>query len=170
MKDITLKQIAETLGISITTVSKALKDYPDVSSKTKKSVLELASSLQYTPNSFAVNLRTKESKTIGLIIPEVVHHFFSNVINGIIEEAEKSGYLVIILQSNESLTLEKKQVELLINKRVDGIIMSLSIYRCSILMYFTPQCRYRIFRNTTIENWSTNVRFWLINLYITQYV
>jgi LacI family transcriptional regulator len=126
MKDITLKQIAETLGISITTVSKALKDYPDVSSKTKKSVLELANSLQYTPNSFAVNLRTKESKTIGLIIPEVVHHFFSNVINGIIEEAEKSGYLVIILQSNESLALEKKQVELLINKRVDGIIMSLS--------------------------------------------
>ncbi len=126
MKDITLKQIAETLGISITTVSKALKDYPDVSSKTKKSVLELAQNLQYTPNSFAVNLRTKESKTIGLIIPEVVHHFFSSVINGIIEEAEKSGYLVIILQSNESLTLEKKQVELLINKRVDGIIMSLS--------------------------------------------
>ncbi|MFI0425655.1 MAG: LacI family DNA-binding transcriptional regulator [Flavobacterium sp.] len=126
MKDITLKQIADTLGISITTVSKALKNYPDVSPKTKNAVLELAKSLQYTPNSFAVNLRTKESKTIGLIIPEVVHHFFSNVINGIIEEAEKSGYLVIILQSNESLELEKKQVELLINKRVDGIIMSLS--------------------------------------------
>ena len=52
----------------------------------------------YTPNSFAVNLRTKESKTIGLIIPEVVHHFFSSVVNGIIAEAEKNGYLVIILQ------------------------------------------------------------------------
>lgn len=126
MKDITLKQIAETLGISITTVSKALKDYPDVSKKTRKAVLDLAASLQYTPNSFAVNLRTKESKTIGLIIPEVVHHFFSNVINGIIAEAEKNGYLVIILQSNESLELEKKQVALLLNKRVDGIVMSLS--------------------------------------------
>lgn len=126
MKDITLKQIAETLGISITTVSKALKNYPDVSEKTKKSVLDLAQSLQYTPNSFAVNLRTKESRTIGLIIPEVVHHFFSNVINGIIAEAEKNGYLVIILQSNESLELEKKQVALLLNKRVDGIVMSLS--------------------------------------------
>jgi len=126
MKETTLKQIAETLGISITTVSKALKNYPDVSEKTKKKVLELAQTLQYTPNSFAVNLRTKESRTIGLIIPEVVHHFFSNVINGIIAEAEKNGYLVIILQSNESLELEKKQVELLINKRVDGIIMSLS--------------------------------------------
>jgi LacI family transcriptional regulator len=126
MKEITLKQIAETLGISITTVSKALKNYPDVSPKTKKMVLELAEQLQYTPNSFAVNLRTKESKTIGLIIPEVVHHFFSNVVNGIIAEAEKNGYLVIILQSNESLELEKKQVALLINKRVDGIVMSLS--------------------------------------------
>lgn len=126
MKETTLKQIAETLGISITTVSKALKNYPDVSAKTRKKVLELSQELHYTPNSFAVNLRTKESRTIGLIIPEVVHHFFSNVINGIIAEAEKNGYLVIILQSNESLELEKKQVELLINKRVDGIIMSLS--------------------------------------------
>lgn len=126
MKETTLKQIAETLGISITTVSKALKDYPDVSAKTKNKVLELAQSLQYTPNSFAVNLRTKESRTIGLIIPEVVHHFFSNVINGIIAEAEKNGYLVIILQSNESIELERKQVGLLLNKRVDGIIMSLS--------------------------------------------
>lgn len=126
MKETTLKQIAETLGISITTVSKALKNYPDVSEKTKQSVLDLAHNLQYTPNSFAVNLRMKESKTIGLIIPEVVHHFFSSVVNGIIAEAEKNGYLVIILQSNESIDLEKKQVELLINKRVDGIILSLS--------------------------------------------
>jgi LacI family transcriptional regulator len=126
MKETTLKEIAETLGISITTVSKALKNYSDVSEKTRKAVVALAEELNYTPNSFAVNLRTKESKTIGLIIPEVVHHFFSSVINGIIAEAEKNGYLVIILQSNESLELEKKQVALLINKRVDGIIMSLS--------------------------------------------
>ena len=126
MKETTLKEIAETLGISITTVSKALKNYSDVSEKTRKAVIALAEELSYTPNSFAVNLRTKESKTIGLIIPEVVHHFFSNVINGIIAEAEKKGYLVIILQSNESLELEKKQVALLVNKRVDGIIMSLS--------------------------------------------
>ncbi|WMW77647.1 LacI family DNA-binding transcriptional regulator [Flavobacterium sp. 20NA77.7] len=126
MKNITLKQIAETLGISITTVSKALKGYTDVNENTRKSVLELAERLQYTPNSFAVNLRTQESKTIGLVIPEVVHHFFSNVIRGIIEEAEKNGYLVIILQSSESVASEKKQIELLLQKRVDGIIISLS--------------------------------------------
>jgi LacI family transcriptional regulator len=126
MKETTLKEIADILGISITTVSKALQNKPDVSKKTIEKVIALAEELNYTPNSFAVNLRTKESKTIGLIIPEVVHHFFSNVIKGIIAEAEKKGYLVIILQSNESLELEKKQVSLLINKRVDGIIMSLS--------------------------------------------
>ena len=126
MRETTLKEIADILGISVTTVSKALKNYPDVSEKTKKAVIDLAEKLHYIPNSFAVNLRTKESKTIGLIIPEVVHHFFSGVVNGIIDEAEKNGYLVIILQSNESLELEKKQVALLINKRVDGIIMSLS--------------------------------------------
>lgn len=126
MKNATLKEIASKLGISITTVSKALKNYSDVSDKTRRAVTTLAEELKYTPNSFAVNLRTKESKTIGLIIPDVVHHFFSNVINGIIARAEKNGYLVIIVQSNESLELEIKQVALLINKRVDGIIMSLS--------------------------------------------
>lgn len=110
MTPTTLRQIAETLGISIPTVSKALKDYPDVSKKTKAMVKELAKTLNYKPNSFAVNLRTKESKTIGIIIPEIVHHFFSNVIKGIISQAEKKGYLVIILQSNESYELEKNKL------------------------------------------------------------
>ena len=122
----TLKNIADKLGISVTTVSKALKGYSDVSPKTKAAVLKLAQELNYTPNEFAVNLRTQASKTIGLIIPEVVHHFFSNVINGIIDEAEKNNYLVIILQCSESKEMERKQVRLLLNKRVDGIIMSLS--------------------------------------------
>lgn len=125
-KQTTLKIIAERLNISVTTVSKALKNYTDVSPTTRALVIDLAKELNYMPNEFAVSLRTQESRTIGLIIPEVVHHFFSNVINGIIAEAEKNNYLVIILQSNESLELEKKQVQLLINKRVDGIMMSIS--------------------------------------------
>lgn len=126
MNNPTLKEIAAQLGISITTVSKSLKGYSDVSEKTKKAVIELAQKLHYTPNSFAVNLRTKESKTIGLIIPTLVHDFFSSVIKGILEEAEKRDYMVIILQSNEKLEFEKKQIDLLLNKRVDGILMSLS--------------------------------------------
>lgn len=126
MKQITLKEIAETLKMSVSTVSKALKDYPDVSKKTKRLVKETAELMNYKPNAFAVNLRTKESKTIGIIIPEVVHHFFSSVIKGIISKAEKKGYLVIILQSNESYELEKKQLDLLLSKRVDGILISLA--------------------------------------------
>lgn len=126
MKPTTLKDIAEQLNISVTTVSKALKGYPDISKKTKAKVKELAKTLNYRPNTFAVNLRTKESKTIGLIIPVIVHHFFSNVIKGIIAQAEKKGYLVIILQSNESYELEKKQLDLLMSQRVDGIIISLA--------------------------------------------
>ena len=126
MKPITLQEIADTLGISVSTASKALKDYPDVSQRTKRLVKELAATLNYTPNSFAVNLRTKESMTIGLIIPEVVHHFFSSVIKGIIYQAEKKGYLVITLQSNESYELEKKQIALLMRKNVDGILISLA--------------------------------------------
>lgn len=126
MKPVTLKQIAEQLNISVTTVSKALKDYPDISKKTKAMVKELAKTLNYKPNTFAVNLRTKESKTVGLIIPEIVHHFFSSVIKGIIAQAEKKGYLVITLQSNESYKLEKKQIDLLLSHRVDGILISLA--------------------------------------------
>ena len=126
MKDATLKQIATQLGVSITTVSKALKNYPDVSPKTKKAVVELSTKLNYTPNSFAVNLRTKESKIIGLIIPTVDYNFFSKVFEGVLIEAEKRKYLVIILRSNEKLEVEKKQIELLLKKRVDGILISLS--------------------------------------------
>ena len=123
---VTLKQIAEELGISVATVSKALKDYSDVNKKTRALVRETAHRLNYKPNSFAVNLRTKESKTIGIIIPEIVHHFFSSVIKGIVSQAEKKGYLVIMLQSNESYELEKKQLDLLISKRVDGVLISLA--------------------------------------------
>lgn len=123
---VTLKQIAEELGISVATVSKALKEYSDVNKKTRALVRETAHRLNYKPNSFAVNLRTKESKTIGIIIPEIVHHFFSSVIKGIVSQAEKKGYLVIMLQSNESYELEKKQLDLLISKRVDGVLISLA--------------------------------------------
>ncbi len=126
MSKVTLKKIAEVLGISPATVSKALKDYPDISKATKIKVQELAKTLNYKPNSVAQSLRNQESRIIGLIIPQIVHHFFSNIINGVIQAAAKKGYMVITLQSNESYELEKKQIELLIEKNVDGILISLS--------------------------------------------
>tara|TARA_B110000503_G_scaffold46781_1_gene76334 strand:- start:1816 stop:2835 length:1020 start_codon:yes stop_codon:yes gene_type:complete len=126
MAKITLRLIADTLGISVATASKALKDYPDISQKTKRDVKELAATLKYKPNSFAQSLRNQESKIIGLIIPEIVHHFFANIIHGVIKAAEKEGYLVITLQSDESYENEKKQIELLLEKNVDGILISLA--------------------------------------------
>lgn len=122
----TLKKIAQTLGLSIATVSKALKDYDDVSPKTKAKVKALAESLNYKPNFLAQSLRNQESKTIGLVIPEIVHHFFANIIAGVINAAKKKGYLVITLQSGESYEFEKRQIELLLNKNVDGILLSLA--------------------------------------------
>lgn len=126
MPKVTLKYIAEQLNISSATVSKALKDYPDVNPITKRKVLELATQLEYSPNSIAQSLRNQESKIIGLIIPQIVHHFFSNIIKGVIDVAEANGYLVITLQSRESFEVEKKQIQLLYEKNVDGILISLS--------------------------------------------
>ncbi|SNS73071.1 transcriptional regulator, LacI family [Ekhidna lutea] len=123
---ITLKDIAEKLGITVTTVSKALKDYPDISEDTKKKVHALAKKLNYQPDSQAVALRGKGSKTIGLIIPEIVHYFFSSVINGIMNHAESNGYRVLITLSNNRLEMEKKQVNLLFSTKVDGVLVSLT--------------------------------------------
>ena len=91
MPKTTLKKLAAILGLSTATVSKALKNYPDINADTKKRVINLATSLNYQPNSMAQGLRNKESKLIGLIIPEIVHHFFSNIIFGCIKGAEKRG-------------------------------------------------------------------------------
>ena len=126
MSKVTLKKIAETLDLSTATVSKALKDYSDISLETKLKVRALADSLNYKPNPFAQSLRNKESKIIGLIIPEIVHDFFANIILGVTKTAEKHGYLVITLQSDESYGVEKRQIELLLNKNVDGILISLA--------------------------------------------
>ena len=126
MKPTTLKDIAQKLNISVSTVSKALKDYDDVSPATRAAVVKMVEKMNYIPNSVAVNLRTQRTKTIGVIIPTIVHQFFSKVIDGIMEEAEKHGYFVITVLSNEKLESEKKQLNLLQQKRVDGILLSLS--------------------------------------------
>ncbi len=126
MKPVTLKDIALELNISVATASKALQGRSDVSNATREAVVNLAEKMNYVPNSVAVNLRTRQTKTIGVIIPTIVHQFFSKVIDGIIEEAEKQGYFVITMQSNENFEFEKKQLQLLMQKRVDGILISLS--------------------------------------------
>ena len=126
MRNLTLKDIATALGLSITTVSKALKDYPDVSAKTKEKVKAYAQEVNFTPNAYAAYLRTQESKIIGVIIPRLNHYFFSSVLKGIMKAAEEEGYMVIILSSEESYELEKKQVDRLLKQNVDGILLSIA--------------------------------------------
>ena len=126
MKNLTLKDIAAALNISVTTVSKALKNYPDVSVKTKERVKAYAEKVNFTPNSFAAYLRTHESKTIGIVIPRLNHYFFSSILNGIISEAEKHEYMTFILCSEESYELEKVQIQRLLSKNVDGIFLSIA--------------------------------------------
>ncbi len=123
---VTIKDIARELGISPSTVSRALKDHPDISPETKKAVNELAEKLNYTPNIVALSLRQSKTNTIGVIIPELVHFFFSTVISGIEDVAYSAGYNVIITQSNESLQREKTDIKALFNSRVDGMLISVS--------------------------------------------
>jgi LacI family transcriptional regulator len=123
---ITIKDIAKELGISPSTVSKALKGHPDISSSTKQSVRELAERWNYKPDQIALSLKSGLSKTIGVIVPEIVHYFFSTVISGIEDLAYDSGYHVMFCQSSELYAREVKAVETLLSSRVDGILVSVS--------------------------------------------
>jgi LacI family transcriptional regulator len=123
---VTIKDIARELGISPSTVSRALKDHPDISTETKKAVNALSEKLNYQPNIVALNLRQKKTNTIGVIIPEIVHFFFSTVISGIEDIAYQAGYNVILAQSNESYQREVTDMKALFNSRVDGMLLSLS--------------------------------------------
>ncbi len=123
---VTIKDIARELGISPSTVSRALKDHPDISPDTKKAVNQLATQLNYQPNTVALNLRQSKTNTIGVIIPEIVHFFFSTIISGIEDVAYRAGYNVILAQSNESQAREITDIKALFNSRVDGMLMSVS--------------------------------------------
>ncbi len=123
---ITIKDIARILGISASTVSRALKDHPDINVDTKKAINELAEKLKYQPNAVALSLKNSRSNTIGVIIPEIVHYFFSSVISGIEDVASQKGYTVIFCQSNESYVREVANARTLLSHRVDGILVSVS--------------------------------------------
>jgi len=123
---VTIKDIARELGISPSTVSRALKDHPDISPQTKIQVRELVEKLKYKPNAVALSLRSRKTNIIGVIVPEMVHHFFSSVISGIEEEAIAAGYNVMIFQSNESYEREILNVQALLASRVDGVLVSIS--------------------------------------------
>ena len=123
---ITLKQIAKELDVSISTVSKSLRNSPEIGEETRLKVQAFAKFYNYKPNNIALSLKNRKTKTIGIIIPEIVHHFFSTVINGIEQVANENGYSVIICLSDDSFDKEVLNMEMLANGSIDGFIMSLS--------------------------------------------
>lgn len=114
------------LNISTSTVSRALKDHPDISSAVKLKVKEAAETFNYVPNDFAISFRKKSSKVIGLIVPEISMFFLPSIINGISSVFNKEGYRFFILSSNDSYETEKEHIETCINSRVDGVLISMT--------------------------------------------
>jgi len=123
---ITIKDIAKALGLSTSTVSRALRGSYEISPETKKLVLEYAEKFNYRPNPIALSLKERKSRSIGVIVSEIANHFFSQAINGIESIAYNRGYHVIITQSHESYEREVVNVKHLSSRSVDGLLMSLS--------------------------------------------
>lgn len=123
---VTIKDIARELGISTSTVSRALRDSYEISTETKRLVLECADRLHYTPNPIALSLKEKRSRSIAVLVCEIANSFFSQVINGIESIAYNKGYNVIISQSHESFQREVNDLQFLASRSIDGLIISVS--------------------------------------------
>lgn len=126
MSKITLKELAKLLNVSVSTVSKALNDNSEISLETKTRIKDLAKAYGYVPNTIARSLKSKTTKTIGVIIPDILLEFFSKVLYGIEMQANKQGYGVVICLSNELQEKERNSIDTLINGSVDGIILSVA--------------------------------------------
>jgi DNA-binding LacI/PurR family transcriptional regulator len=126
VKQVTIKNIASELNLSVSTVSRALNDHPDIRKQTKKLVNKVADELGYRPNIIARNLKSSSSNQIGVIVPEIRHDFFANAISGIEEVAYQKGYTIIIAQSNEEQEREVINLNSMYLHRVSGIIVSIS--------------------------------------------
>src|ERR1035437_10370092 len=122
---ITIKDIGRALNISPSTVSRALKNHPDISQSTKDAVNKYAKEFNYKPNTLALSLRMSKNNTIGVIVPEIVHYFFSSILSGIEYIANEHGFNVIICQSSENYEKEVRNAESLISTRVSGVLASL---------------------------------------------
>lgn len=125
-RKITLKQIAKELDVSISTVSKSLRNSLEIGEETRLKVQAFAKFYNYKPNNIALSLKNRKTKSIGIIIPEIVHYFFSTVINGVEQVANEYGYSVVICVSDDSFDKEVLNMEMLANGSIDGFVMSLS--------------------------------------------
>lgn len=125
-RHISLKDLATELGVSISTVSRALKNHPDISSEMTRKIQRLAKEKNYTPNPLAMGLLRQQTKMIGVIVPDIVTHFYSSIISGIEDVAKQRGYFIVIASSNESVEKEIESVENFLKSRVEGFIVCLS--------------------------------------------
>lgn len=125
-RKLTLKLIAKELDVSISTVSKALRDSAEISEDTRQKIKAFAKLYNYKPNNIALSLKNRKTRTIGIIIPQIVHHFFTTVIRGVEQMAREHNYNVIITLSNNDFDKEVLNMELLANGSTDGFILSLS--------------------------------------------
>lgn len=125
-ESVTIKDIAKELNLSTSTVSRALRGSYEISAETKKLVLEYAEKMNYRPNPIALSLKERRSRSIGVVVSEIANNFFSQAINGIESIAYNRGYHVIFTQSHESQEREKVNVQHLVSRSVDGLLISLS--------------------------------------------
>lgn len=122
----TLKDLAQALKLSVATVSRALQDRPDISPETKSKVLALAVQFKYQPNPLAQHLRLQKSNTIGVVIPKIVHYYLSTIISGVLDEAHRLGYQVLLCESRQLYAQEVESIQTLLRSGVDGILLDLS--------------------------------------------
>jgi DNA-binding LacI/PurR family transcriptional regulator len=163
-KRVSMKDIANELGVSISTVSRALKDHYDISPELIVKVKELAQKWNYTPNPFAVGLLKQRTKTIGVLVPDLVTYFYSSIISGIESGARERGYHIIIKSSQESSQKAKESLQNLLDLRVDGLIVCLSQDAVDVsdfdlilaseipLVFFDRVCRVDEFSSVVIDN------------------
>ncbi len=163
-KHISLKDLAKELDVSISTVSRALKDHPDISDNVKNQVKKLASKYGYTPNPLAMALLKQETRMVGVIVPDLVSHFYSSVIAGIESYVKEKGYFILIASSCESCIKEIESIENLLKARVEGLLVSVSQNTVNTeyfsalneknipLVFFDRICLPQQFSSVTVDN------------------
>ncbi len=125
-KNVTIKTIAQELGISISTVSRALKNNPRIGVETRERVMKLAEEFNYIPNPTALNLQNRRTNLLGLVVPTLEEDFFSHIVSGVERIASQNGFHLIINQSRDSMLTEKEIIQSYISSKVDGIMVSVA--------------------------------------------
>jgi len=126
-KRATLNDIAQKLNLTKVSISKALRDHPDISESTKKKVKSVAEELGYRPNLIARSLTSSRTKTLGVVVPKIAHNFFAHVVGGIQQVANSQEYEIVLTVSEESEALERKHIEALVSMQVEGLLVSISM-------------------------------------------